>query len=122
MNCLLAELENPAELRLSLQRTLVRAEQDRWDKEERRLTDSDDNNPVTQDKANLRRRNWLETGCERPWLQLMCCAVTPSGGLTSRQASEDELREGRGSAMKIRSSSEVLATRGSEACLYEGRM
>ena len=58
---------------------------------ERRLTDSDDNNPVTQDKANLKRREWLETGCERPWLQLMCCAVTPSGGLTSRQASEDEL-------------------------------
>ena len=33
MNGLLAELENPAELRLSLRRTLVRAEQDRWNKE-----------------------------------------------------------------------------------------
>ena len=33
MSDLLAELENSAELRLSLRRTLVRAEQDRWNRE-----------------------------------------------------------------------------------------
>ena len=52
-----AELENSARLRLSPRRILMRAEQVRWDKEMLGLTESDDNNPVTQDLANLRWRN-----------------------------------------------------------------